>query len=304
MARKVFVSGDMAADERLIDVDETSAKAALLWPWLLTAFDDWGRAEAQPKRLKATTFPMNDLVSADDIAEAISLYAEHGLVNAYEVNGKPYMAIEPDKWFKYQTHIRKEKREKDDSRHPAPVDLSGESRDCAHMREEARDYTPSPPPSPSSPQVTSGGSAGAGDEESDEPEAAAASEPSEAEVAQVHAAYEEHIGGINGPMSYEALMAYLDDGFEPQALTAIFEWAGDRKKRGLIRGDPWPYTASTLDKLRANKMLTLAAWESDQAERLRIPEGRTGPAKPDPAASAAEALAMRKRAKETGGPSP
>jgi hypothetical protein len=45
---------------------------------------------------------------------------EVALITLYEVDGKRYMAVKPDKWFRYQTHIRQEKRDKDESRPPAP----------------------------------------------------------------------------------------------------------------------------------------------------------------------------------------
>lgn len=151
MARKVFVSSDMAHDERLIDVAESSPEAALIWPWLVTYFDDWGRAEAQPKRIKAQLFPMNNLVTVDLIAHALRIYHDVGLVRIYEVDGKQYMAIEPEKWWKYQTHIHRSKRDTDNSRYPAPdqTDAHEPPRDSAKHREEAREIIPSPSPSPS-----------------------------------------------------------------------------------------------------------------------------------------------------------
>ena len=145
MARKVFVSSDMAHDEKLIEIAEAIPEAALLWPWFVTYFDDWGRAEAQPKRIKAQLFPMNNLVTPELIEQSLQLYADYGLIELYEVDGKRYMAVDPDKWFKYQTHIRKEKRENDESRFPAPT--REDARECAQERDEARDFTPSPSPS-------------------------------------------------------------------------------------------------------------------------------------------------------------
>lgn len=120
MGHKIFISSDMSVDARLIDVGERSSLAALLWPWLLTAFDDWGRSEASIKRLKAQVFPMLADVTLAVIDEALQLYAETGLITLYDVDGRRYMAIPAEKWFSYQTHIRSEKRERDSSRYPAP----------------------------------------------------------------------------------------------------------------------------------------------------------------------------------------
>lgn len=157
MARKVFVTSDMSVDERMIEVAERDSQAALLWPWILTAFDDWGRSNADSKRLKASIFPAITAVTPESIDAALRLYAEVGLIILYEYDGKQFMAIPADKWFKYQTHIRSQKRVKDDSRYPAPP--GGDDRDSAQMRASARecaqisavdaDWQPSPSPSPS-----------------------------------------------------------------------------------------------------------------------------------------------------------
>lgn len=134
MARKVYVSSDMSADETLIDIAEIDPVANLLWPWFITAFDDWGRAQAAPKRIKNTIFPANDMVTVEIINNALTLYHNHQLITLYQVDGKEYMSISPDKWFKWQTHIRKEKRETDGSKYPPPADDSNR----AQVRADAR----------------------------------------------------------------------------------------------------------------------------------------------------------------------
>ncbi|MEM0138511.1 MAG: hypothetical protein QW100_02135 [Thermoplasmatales archaeon] len=127
MARKVYISSDISIDEALVEIAETAPLEALLWPWLLTAFDDWGRAEASPRRLKAKIFPGNSIVTIDVIDNALKSFAGVGLIRLYEVDGKQYMAI-PDieKWYKYQTHIRRERRpgkDKMESSIPGPDEL-------------------------------------------------------------------------------------------------------------------------------------------------------------------------------------
>lgn len=163
MGRKIYITSEMSVDERIIEVAERNPQAALLWPWILTAFDDWGRANADPKRLKASVFPAIETVTPDLIASALELYAEAGLVVLYEHQGKSFMAIPPEKWFKYQTHIRGEKRAKDNSKFPAPpsevregsVQVRADARDVAQASESARNCTPSPSPSPSPTEVLS-----------------------------------------------------------------------------------------------------------------------------------------------------
>lgn len=294
MARKVFVTGDMAVDERLIEVAETNPKAALLWPWLLTVFDDWGRAEAQPKRIKATTFPLNDLVTPEDIEQAIQLYAKHGLVVTYEVEGKPYMAIRPEKWYKYQTHIRRERRpgkDKMESSYPAPPQWNDAAPaeppiTPAGTRGDSRGPVPSPPLPPSPSGGSGDGRACAREAKEPEPLLPSA-------FGQVYSACEEAFGYAP---SGESIAAYLEDGFEPEMMTAVFRWVADRKRRGLVRRDGWSYAAGTLDRCRAAGIFTLAQWQSDQAQRLRVPDGQ--PRSRDQPDSVEQALAGLRRAVE------
>ena len=148
MGRKVYVTSDISSDEKLIEVAEQNSEAAILWPWFLTAFDDWGRSEASPKKLKARVFPMLPHVTPQLIEEALRLYDQVELIKVYVIDGKPYMAIPNMKtWYKWQTHIRTSKREKDESRIPPPP--SDNSRKCAQVREGERICTPSPSLSPS-----------------------------------------------------------------------------------------------------------------------------------------------------------
>jgi hypothetical protein len=151
VARKVFISSDMSVDETISEIAEQDSIAALMWPWILTYFDDWGRAKASPREIKNSVFQANELITTSIISKAISLY-DGRLVQMYEVEGKPYMCIDPDKWFKYQTHIRKEKRENDGSKHPAPLvaecaQVRASARGSANFSDNLTDCIPSPSPS-------------------------------------------------------------------------------------------------------------------------------------------------------------
>jgi len=128
VARKVFVTSDMGTDRRLFDVEPL---AALLWPWLLSSLDDWGRADADPRVVKTMLFGRNPIVTEEVIASALEQFAAVGLVRLYEHDGRPLVAVPVEKWFRYQTHIRSEKRSNDTSRYPAPP--------CAESREETRE---------------------------------------------------------------------------------------------------------------------------------------------------------------------
>jgi hypothetical protein len=164
--RKVFVSSDMSVDERLLLVSEQNGMVSLLWPWLLTALDDWGRCEATPLRLKARIWPMNDTVSVALVSEALDLFTEVELIERYDVDGRAYLRVPPARWWKWQTHIHRDKREDDKSRIPAPdheqcdrVDLRVHARESALVtptprsragsRGTTHESAPSPSPSPS-----------------------------------------------------------------------------------------------------------------------------------------------------------
>ena len=120
MARKRFVTSEISADRKIAKLAEKNPTAAALWPWFITGFDDWGRMEADPVEVKLTIFPAFPYTS-DDIETFIKLYHEFGIAYHYEVDGKPYLAVNPETWLKYQTYIRKEKLEKQNSRIPEPL---------------------------------------------------------------------------------------------------------------------------------------------------------------------------------------
>lgn len=122
MALKRFISSSMSVDEKLAAIGAKNFKHALMWPWILTQFDDWGRARFSPVAMKLSLFPAFPEISALDIEEAVFAYAEEGLVHSYEVEGKRYLAVRPSSWIKYQTYLIGTKRAGNDSSSPCPVD--------------------------------------------------------------------------------------------------------------------------------------------------------------------------------------
>jgi len=165
MARKRFITSDMSIDEKIASIAAENPVAALMWPWFITGFDDWGRMEAVPVKIKLSIFPAFPY-TPKDIEEAIDLYDKFGIVHKYEVDGKEYIAIEPEKYYKYQTYIRGNKREVDSSNCPAPPNppwkSTGNSEDspatnnqrahartCTQVSADERNCIPSPSPSPS-----------------------------------------------------------------------------------------------------------------------------------------------------------
>jgi len=158
MARKRFVTSDISTDRKIAKLAENTPTAAALWPWFLTAFDDWGRMNADPVEVKLTVFPAFPYTS-DEIADIIQLYHEYEIAYYYEVDGKVYLAVNPDNWFKYQTYIRKEKVEKQKSKFPepggAPWEAKDDTKEALATKNVAKQHlatenvlSPSPSPSP------------------------------------------------------------------------------------------------------------------------------------------------------------
>ena len=169
MSRKYFFSSAASHDEKLIMASDIEPLAPMLWPYLITRMDDWGRAEASVISIKAESFPLFEIVTRAVIESSLKALDSVGLIELYEVNGRRYMAFEPEKWFGYQSHVRGEKRLKDGSKYPMPEshhafwdntanpredscesgNNQGTARSCVQTHADARNCTPSPSPSPS-----------------------------------------------------------------------------------------------------------------------------------------------------------
>ena len=163
MARKRFVTSEISTDRKIAKLAEKNPVAAALWPWFITALDDWGRMNADPIEVKLAIFPAFPYTS-DEIEEFIRLYHEFEIAYFYEVEGKYYLAVNPETWLKYQTYIRKDKLEKQKSKIPEPKDAPWIAKevtndDLATKNVAKHDFeqqiatknvlSPSPSPSPS-----------------------------------------------------------------------------------------------------------------------------------------------------------
>lgn len=262
MGRKIYITSDMSTDEALMDVAAVNPMAPLLWPWLLTALDDWGRAEAGARQIKARVFPSFPAVTAEVVEDTLQACAEAGLIALYEANGKRYMAVNPAAWWKYQTHIRKEKRSVDTSKCPAPPADLERARDCAQLREDAcncdqvrasasecaqvaataSDFVPTPSPSPS-PSVVS----------QVRPRAR------EGAWGDVVKAYEKYTGGLIGGVDADGLGEFFDK-LDPPLILKAFELAAGRSRN-------FNYVAKMLERWAGRGFVSLADWEKDEMEQ-------------------------------------
>ena len=177
MPRKLYVTDEMGLDDALADIAAVNLSGALMWPWIIPYFDDWGRAEASARRIKTRIFPYFDEITVDTVEAMLEAFAQAGLIRLYMDGGKRYMAIDREKWFRFQTHIHASKRTSEGSRYPAlpnsvlaeakqpSAELRGNPRNCAetlkkqpatenrgtprNSAENRASPSPSPSPSPS-----------------------------------------------------------------------------------------------------------------------------------------------------------
>ena len=247
MARKRFVTSEISTDRKIAKLAEKNPTAAALWPWFITAFDDWGRMNADPIEVKLTVFPAFPYTS-DDIETFIKLYHEFGLAYHYEVDGKPYLAVNPDTWLKYQTYIRKDKLAKQKSKIPEPKDAPWLAKndtvdDLATInvakQQSATENVLSPSPSPS-PSII----------DNDDDDNNMAAQP----IGFV-ACFEQEFGRPIAPSEYERLKAFLDDGMEDEVVCEAI-------KRARANGVPkLAYVEAILREWRDNQVVNLAGVE-------------------------------------------
>ncbi len=134
MAHKRFITSSISIDEKLAKVAAEDMTSALMWPWLLFEFDDWGRAECSPMRIRLARFPAFSSLTTEALEHGISLFVKHGLTHQYNVNGKSYWAVRPCTWIKHQNYLSGSKRAGADSAIPAPQDAPWSLEEEIEMR--------------------------------------------------------------------------------------------------------------------------------------------------------------------------
>lgn len=75
--------------------DGLSAEAERLFIRLIMKADDYGRFHAEPRLVKASTFPFAESLRVDSVSCWLTELSTHGLILRYEVGGREYLAI-PD----------------------------------------------------------------------------------------------------------------------------------------------------------------------------------------------------------------
>ena len=277
MARKRFVTSEISTDRKIAKLAEKNPTAAALWPWFITGFDDWGRMEADPVEVKLTIFPAFPYTS-DDIETFIKLYHEFGIAYHYEVDGKPYLAVNTDIWLKYQTYIRKDKLEKQNSKIPesknAPwVAKNNTADDLATIfvakQQSATINVLSPSPSPSpSPSKEREIDARARDNTPQEK----SQENFDTEIAKINnKAFEFGMSGVT-PEFLEDTQMRLEEGTEPELIVKALS-IGATNAHGNA-GAKCRYAIRILQSWEAEGIKTVEQWEAKNAPK---PKARDKP---------------------------
>ena len=277
MARKRFVTSEISTNRKIAKLAEKNPVAAALWPWFITAFDDWGRMNADPVEVKLTVFPAFPYTS-DDIETFIKLYHEFGIAYHYEVDGKPYLAVNPDTWLKYQTYIRKDKLEKQKSKIPEPKDAPWVAKnntvdDLATInvakQQSATIKVLSPSPSPSPISIEREIDARARDNTFQEK---SQEENFDAEIRRINdKSFEYGLNGITPEFLEDAEMR-LKEGTDPELIIKALS-IGTTKAHGNA-GAKCRYAISVLQSWAAEGIKTLTQWEAKNAPK---PKARDKP---------------------------
>jgi hypothetical protein len=161
MSRARSLSTDISVDPRVAELAEYGPLALLLYTWAIPHADDWGRLTGDARQFKLLVCPALD-ITAKDVDTALEQIAASGLWTRYEADGRMCIAFPIATWWKRQTYISRDKRQKDRSKYPAPPDFTlptgtdchnaddveGESQQNATECHEVPQIVTKPKPSP------------------------------------------------------------------------------------------------------------------------------------------------------------
>lgn len=201
------------------------------WNRLIVNCDDYGRFDARPAILKGRLFPLMDGKTNKDMTNALSRLASVGLVELYEVDGKPFLRVVT--WDKYQ-RIRAKR-----SKFPAPENT------CCQMTADDGKCPRNPIQSESNPNPNA--------------EAESARDPA---LAAVMDAYMNRIDPTPSPSSMDELKGYVSLMGAECCIKAI-DAAIDAKKAS------WSYVRGILRSKASQGVRCVADWNALEAKRER-----------------------------------
>ena len=157
------------------------------WHRLIVNCDDYGRFDARPAILKGRLFPLMEGKTLKDMSNTLSKLASVGLVELYEVDGKPFLHVVT--WDKYQ-RIRAKR-----SKFPEPDGT------CCHLPSDDVKCSRNPIQSESNPNPIRNADAG---------NAPAGEEPPAAdpELAKVMNLYLNRVNALPSPDCIDELKSY------------------------------------------------------------------------------------------------
>lgn len=153
MSRRRYISTDLSTDIKLAELSEHGTLPLLLFTWAIPHMDDWGRMTGDARQFKLLVCPALD-VSSREVEESLTNIASVDLWIRYQIDGKQFIAIPEDRWFKHQSYINKGKRGDDGgSNFPKPPNNADEHRKTPKITASLSptpsfSFTPSPSPTP------------------------------------------------------------------------------------------------------------------------------------------------------------
>ncbi|MDR3543259.1 MAG: DnaD domain protein [Desulfosporosinus sp.] len=140
MSRRRYISTDISIDTA--ELAQFGPLPLLLYTWAIPHLDDWGRMSGESRKFKLLVCPALD-VTVSEVEKAIQQITDMGFWQRYQDNGKWFIAIPKDSWFKDQSYINTKKRFQDESKFPAPPSAEND------RITPQKAVSPSPSPSPS-----------------------------------------------------------------------------------------------------------------------------------------------------------
>jgi hypothetical protein len=101
-AESRLIYNSISTSERVASL---GVKGALLYTWLITHCDTQGRIQGKAKVIKHQVVPFMDEVTVQDVAEALELMSDNGLIIRYK-DSKERELIQIKDWWDWQTGLR------------------------------------------------------------------------------------------------------------------------------------------------------------------------------------------------------
>jgi len=129
-------------------IDKLSAEEERFFYRLIVQCDDFGRLDARPQILRAKCFPLKtDSLTNEDIMRWLKALVNVGLIELYEVDGRPYLQIVT--WAKHQRMRAKESKYPDPSKgkiinlssDDTCCQMTADDRNCQQMRPYTESYS-------------------------------------------------------------------------------------------------------------------------------------------------------------------